>query len=194
MAAATEPRRTWQGGHLSQPAPRRIALLGAESTGKTSLAAALADRLGGVVVEEYLREFCQVAGRVPGVEEQAGIAAEQARRERLATAAAAARGQEWVVCDTSPLMIALYSIDCFGDDSLLAGAIDWQRSYAATLVCLPDIDWVADGIQRIGPETRQRIHHQLLGLLDAHGIRWKPVAGSGAQRLESALAALTKFD
>lgn len=191
MAAAAEPGGRRGGERLI--GPRRIALLGAESTGKSSLAVALGDRLDGIVVAEYLREFCDETARVPRAEEQAGIAAEQARREQLAVAAAAERGAGWVICDTTPLMVALYSIDCFGDRSLLAAALERQRGYAATLVCMPDIDWVADGIIRMDPETRDRIHRQLVGLLDAYGIAWLPVAGSGETRVESALRILSKM-
>ena len=62
-----------------------IALLGAESTGKTTLASALAERLAAdghvaVVVPEYLREFCDRQQRTPRHDEQQGIAAEQTRR------------------------------------------------------------------------------------------------------------------
>ena len=55
-----------------------IALLGAESTGKTTLAAALgvalaAEGRDAVVVDEYLREFCAREGRTPRRDEQAGL-------------------------------------------------------------------------------------------------------------------------
>ena len=48
-------------------APRRIALLGAESTGKTQLAAALGAALAeagqaGLIVTEVLREWCERMG------------------------------------------------------------------------------------------------------------------------------------
>jgi len=174
-------------------APRRIALLGAESTGKSHLALALGDRLGGIVVAEYLREFCDRAARVPRVDEQAGIAAEQARRECRAVRLAAERGLSWVICDTTPLMVALYSIDCFGDHGLLADALERQRGYALSLVCMPDIEWVADGFIRADPETRKRIHGLLVEVLDRHRIAWTPVSGSGEQRLGSALQALAKI-
>ncbi len=62
-----------------------IALLGAESTGKTTLAHALALELRAlgrraVVVGEYLREFCDLQRRTPRADEQAAIADEQWRR------------------------------------------------------------------------------------------------------------------
>jgi nicotinamide riboside kinase len=190
MAAGTEATPPASARRLNRYRPRRVALLGAESTGKSSLAEELAARLGGIVVAEYLREFCDRAGRVPRMEEQAGIAAEQDRRERFAVDAAAERGVGWVVCDTTSLMVALYSVDCFEDHSLLPGAIERQRGYAATLVCLPDIDWVADGFMRMDPNTRDRVHRHLVGLLDAHRIPWRPVSGTGEARIRSALDAL----
>ncbi len=71
-----------------------VALLGAESTGKTTLAgeigAALAARGRRVdVVAEALREFCDRTGRTPRRDEQAAIAAAQSRAHRGRRRAAA---------------------------------------------------------------------------------------------------------
>ena len=68
-----------------------IALVGAESTGKTELARAIAQRLQdrGVpttLVSEYLREWCERENRTPRPDEQQAIADEQTRR--IASAAA----------------------------------------------------------------------------------------------------------
>ena len=63
-----------------------IAVLGAESTGKTTLARSLADELArrtglrAAWVPETLREWCDRTGRTPAAHEQADIAAEQHRR------------------------------------------------------------------------------------------------------------------
>ena len=54
-----------------------IAIVGAESTGKTALAQALAGRLSGVAVPELLRAWCDREGRTPRPDEQADIAAAQ---------------------------------------------------------------------------------------------------------------------
>ena len=48
----------------------RVAILGAESSGKSTLAAALAERYGTVWVPEYLREFVETQGRVPVAADQ----------------------------------------------------------------------------------------------------------------------------
>ena len=67
----------------------KIALLGAESTGKTQLATALTATLrsqGHSVspISETLRLWCDAAGRTPRADEQAAIA--QAHTERIAQA------------------------------------------------------------------------------------------------------------
>ncbi|MBV5267394.1 MAG: AAA family ATPase, partial [Burkholderiaceae bacterium] len=56
----------------------RVALLGAESTGKTSLSQHITDALlaqgqMAVYVPEVLREWCQMNGRTPALHEQRQI-------------------------------------------------------------------------------------------------------------------------
>ena len=57
--------------------PLRIAILGTASSGKTTLAAALAQRHHTLWVPEYLREFVDTAGRVPVAADQIHIARTQ---------------------------------------------------------------------------------------------------------------------
>lgn len=170
--------------------PRRIAVLGAESTGKSTLARALGQQLDGLLVPEYLRAFCLRHGRPPLRHEQAAIAAEQIRREQQALQAARQQGKAWVVCDPGPLMTAIYSQHYFDDPSLLPAALDWQRDYAATLVCQPDIAWEPDGFLRDGPQVRTRVQELIHGILDAHGLPWHAVHGQGPERIARALAGL----
>ena len=87
----------------------KIALLGAESTGKTALAQALAAHLQmqsepAVAVNEYLREWSDAHQRVPQAHEQLCIANTQ--RQRIDAAALTA---SCVIADTTPLTIALKS-------------------------------------------------------------------------------------
>ena len=45
--------------------PRLICLIGAECTGKTTLAQALAQQMAGLWVPEYLRQFTQATRSAP---------------------------------------------------------------------------------------------------------------------------------
>lgn len=168
----------------------KIALLGAESTGKTQLAADLAAHLRGqgrtvAVVDEVLREWCAREGRTPRPHEQLPIAREQERRVD-----AAAQSAEVVIADTTAVMVAVYSAMLFADDSLVRFALDRQRGYDVTLVTGLDLPWVADGLQRDGPHVRAPVDAQVRALLDSAGVAYRVVYGSGTERLAHALAAI----
>ena len=162
---------------------RRIALLGAESTGKTQLSHDLAGHLRGqglrvAVVGEVLREWCTAAGRTPRPEEQLPIAQEQERRVD-----AAAVGQDFVITDTTALMVAIYSAMLFEDGTLYTFALDRQRGYDATLLTGLDLPWVADGLQRDGPHVREPVDQLVRGALQRAGVAFQVVYGTGPARL-----------
>jgi len=179
-------------GDLRANSPRGqvVALLGAESTGKTTLARALRRNLLDTgyqvaLVEEYLREFCDKHGRTPRRDEQFAIAAEQTLRIE-----AAARAHQFVIADTSALMIAVYSEYVFGDRDLHALALQAQAVYSHTLVTALDIPWQADAHQRTGAHVREPVDALLRAAMAGAGIEYCVVHGSGPARLTNALAAL----
>lgn len=168
-----------------------VALLGAESTGKTTLASALAAALraagrDAVVVPEVLRAFCDARGRTPRQDEQAAIAAEQWRR--IDTAAAAP--DRIVLADTTPLMTAVYSDLVFGDTDLYDDALLLQGRCALTLLTGLDLPWQADGLQRDGPHVRAPIDARIRAALDRAGLSYAVIYGVGDARTARALAAL----
>jgi len=173
---------------LGGPRGRVIAIVGAESTGKSTLARAVEHALrraghDAVTVGEFLREFCDREGRTPRRDEQAGIAAEQTR---LIDAAAARHAI--VVADTTALMTAVYSEIVFGDTSLYAHAEAVQRGYALTLITALDLPWQADGLQRDGPHVRAPVDEKVRDALARSRIAAATVAGLGDARLAAALA------
>lgn len=170
-----------------------VAIVGAESTGKSTLAPALAQRIAQETglrctpVDEHLRTWCEQRGRTPRIDEQRGIA--QTQQDRIAQAASA---HDVVIADTSALMIAVYSRFVFNDHSLDAwAAAEHARSVQHTLVTALDLPWVADGLQREGEHVRAPIDAMLRELLTTHGIGWSLVSGSGAERVDNALNAVT---
>jgi len=169
-----------------------IALLGAESTGKTTLASELQGALTTPkrrvdLVAEYLREFCEQTGRTPRQDEQRGIAREQTRR--IADAAAA---HDIVIADTTALMIAVYSDQVFGDTSLYAEASTAQAACQLTLLTALDLPWLPDGHQRDGPHVRDPVDAKVRAALGAARLPYCVVAGHGPARLQAALAAVER--
>jgi len=173
-------------GELTARAPVRVAILGAESSGKSTLAATLAARHRTLWVPEYLRQFVEEQQRVPRESDQVFIAGMQLRAEG-AMAATAGAGR-LLFCDTTPLMTAVYSGYYFhGVDAGLA-ALAAHHDYGWTLVTAPDTPWEADGLQRESEAVRQIVHQSLLAELARRGIAYALVHGPLEQRLAQAEA------
>lgn len=169
-----------------------IAIVGAESTGKTTLAAALALRLAAQTgrrvawVPEQLREWCERSGRTPLIHEQSSIL--RAQHVRIDAAAAT---HDLVVCDTTALMTAVYSQIVFKDHSLDERAAQLhRRRMALTLLTAIDLDWVADGLQREGPQVQGPVDDALRELMRLHAIDHAVISGQGDARVQHALMAV----
>ena len=170
--------------------PRAICIIGAESTGKTTLARLLAARFDCPWVPEYLRAFCERHGRTPTRDEQVQILEAQHDCVQAAHLAAVDKGAPFVFCDTAPLLTAIYSEFVFDDASLHARARAMHTRYALTLLLAPDIAWIADGLQRDGEHVRAPVTRMIERELAAIAQPVVAIAGQGDARLQSAIAAV----
>ena len=175
-----------------------IALLGTESTGKTQLSSAMATALAAqghaaVVVPEWLRTWCDREGRTPWPDEQLAIAQTQAAQVDEAVRrlrCQASTRPAYVIADTSSLMTAIYSDWLFGDPSLYPMALAHQRAFDHTLVTGLDLPWIADGLQRDGPQVREPIDTLLRAKLAEGGVPYKVIYGVGEERVGNAMSAI----
>ena len=173
--------------------PKLICLLGAESTGKTTLAQALATHFHCPWVPEYLREFCESRRRTPTRGEQSLILETHVIHESAAKVRARITNAFYVFCDTAPLLTAIYSEFVFGDQSLFPRARTLQTRYALTLMLEPDIAWVADA-QRDGAHVRQPITEMIESELAALNVPTAKISGYGDARFASALKAIITLE
>jgi nicotinamide riboside kinase len=173
-----------------------VVLLGAESTGKSSLATALVQHVKArgqhaTQVDEYLRHWCINAQRTPRPEEQAGIAREQTARIAAAVhTASKAAPAGIVVADTSALMVAVYSDYLFKDASLYADALAQLRNADHILLMGLDVAWQADGLQRDGAHVRTPVDTLIRKALSSADLPFSTVYGLGAQRVQHAVQSI----
>lgn len=173
-----------------------VALLGGESSGKSTLALALQHRLQAehglrvALVPEHLRHWCQEQGRAPHAHEQAAIVAEH---HRLIRAAQAQAGTDLVIADTTALMVAVYSAQYFNDRHLLADALAEQLGHGLTLLMGLDLPWTPDGLHRDSPQARATTDALLRHELQTAGVPFQTVYGAGPARERQALRAIGRL-
>lgn len=167
---------------------RRVALLGGESTGKTTLATALSQHLGTLWVPEYGRELWEQRCGELRFEDMLAIAREQIAREDAARDDATG----WLVCDTSPLVTMFYSEAMFArvDPELCRLA---KRDYDATILCAADFAFVQDGTRQ-DDAFRGRQDQWYRDQLYRAGIPYSIVQGDLFARVDAAVNHLDSVD
>ena len=167
----------------------RVVVLGAESSGTTTLARALAAHFQTVWVEEYGREYCEKYWSGPDYawrsEEFEAIAREQQKRED----AAARRAHRVLICDTNAWATRLWHHRYLGHFSPAVEAIAAQGRADLVLLTDANIPFVQDGI-RDGEAIREAMHARFVAELEAQNVPWVLVSGDYQTRLKRAVEAI----
>lgn len=161
---------------------RRVVLTGAESTGKTTMAARLAAHYGVRWVPEFAREYIGGRGDVFGVDDMEPIA------EGHAASESAALGEHPVLfCDTDAIVTSVYSAWYFGQVPPRVAALADASRPDLSLLFHPDVPWVADP-QRDLPHVRLAMHERFRSALQVRGLRWADVTGGWDERFARCVA------
>ncbi|MDR3763250.1 MAG: ATP-binding protein [Acidobacteriota bacterium] len=176
-----------------EPTVLRICIVGAESTGTTTLARELAQHYHTLWVPEYGREYTERLVREnPNVhfyqwrsEEFMHLAEEQQRREDEA----ARRASRVLFCDTDALATAIWHEHYLGSHSPAVEALARQRLYALYILTACDVPFEQDSI-REGEHTRAWMTRRFEEELALRPEPWIKVSGSRQERMKTAVAAI----
>jgi HTH-type transcriptional regulator, transcriptional repressor of NAD biosynthesis genes len=163
---------------------KRVALLGGESTGKSTLAIAIARELGTTHVAEYGRELWTARAGQLVFDDLLVIAREQVRREEAAVLSPDTR--RFVICDTTPLTTLFYSLELFARAAPELIALS-SRSYDHLILCADDFPFSQDGTRR---DEIFRMKGQTFYERHLAGSSLHVLGGSLAQRLAAILRLL----
>lgn len=156
-------------------------ITGPESSGKTTLAVALSRELRSNLVPEYARIYLRKLGGKYSKSDLDIILNGQLRAERMA----ANTESEYLVCDTGPLVMYVWSTEVFNDaSSMITASLDHLKTYHNIFLCRPDIPWEADSL-RENPEDRHRLFERYVQLLEVLELSYSTI--SGPKRLEMAI-------
>ncbi|HRH70975.1 MAG TPA: ATP-binding protein [Flavobacteriales bacterium] len=134
----------------------RIAVVGPESSGKTTLTEALAGHYRCAYTKEYARTFLEDNGPGYAEEDLMHIAGGQLLVEGEAQKLAEDHGDALLICDTDMLTIRIWSEEKFGRCHPLLMRLVQDVRYDLWLLCKPDIPWKPDPL-RENPDDRDRL-------------------------------------
>ncbi len=147
IRSALGSSKQWLSPVVAASFVRRVTILGGESSGKSTLAAALAENFRTEWVPEYGRELWDIREGALSYKDLLLIAKEQVHREEQAVRTPRAIETGILICDTSPLTTLLYCLDMFNqaEPELYDLA---KRTYDLVVLCSPDFTFVQDGTRR----------------------------------------------
>jgi NadR type nicotinamide-nucleotide adenylyltransferase len=166
---------------------KRIAIIGPESTGKSTLAEDLAEALDTVFVPEYAREYIAELGRPYQLEDLQIIAKGQLKLEDEL----AMKANQVLIADTTLTVIKVWSKHKY--DFCDPWILDEEscRNYDLTLVCDIDLPWEEDP-QREHPHLREHFFNLYKGHAQANPP-FAVISGGRGERLNKALKEIAQL-
>jgi NadR type nicotinamide-nucleotide adenylyltransferase len=164
----------------------RVCLIGPESTGKSELAAELAQHYGAPVVPEYAREYAVAHGNDLTYADVDPIA----KGEMAAIDAARARTPRLLIEDTDLISTVVYSRYYY--NKVPDWVVEEARKRKADLYLLmdTDIEWKADPARDAGGEAREELFDLFRRALDEFACRFVIVSGNREERFARAVEAV----
>lgn len=167
----------------------RIILTGPESTGKTELASALADKYNTAYIPEYAREYIGSLNRPYEYDDLVHIAKHQ--KEQMKDFIS--RVHTIIFADTYLMITRVWfewvyrKYPSWIDDELK------KTRDALYLLCKPDIPWFPDGMRENGGKNREILFQTYENHLRYLGLHYRYVSGQGDMRMENACRQVEEF-
>jgi NadR type nicotinamide-nucleotide adenylyltransferase len=167
---------------------KKVAVVGPESTGKSTMSAFLAKHYNTVWVPEYARGYCEKLTAPPTWQDEINMFYGQLASE----AEILPNANKLVICDTTFVTVKIWSDHMFGKAP--QEVIDELPKHPYDLYLLLDIDlpWQDDPLRDF-PNMRQHfmaVWHKELQALNA---RYVLISGTGDDRYKNAVDAIDAF-
>lgn len=166
----------------------RIVLTGSESTGKSTLATALAHRYGAELVPEFVRAFAETKGGPIDFTDHGPIARGQMALEDEHLA----RATRLVIQDTDLLSTVVYCRHYFGRCPEWIEAEARLRRPDLYFVCELDVPWISDGIRDRG-DRREEMQALFRVAVETSGAPVVTISGSHDDRVSVATAIIDRL-
>jgi len=173
---------------IPHSAIKKIAVVGPESTGKSTMSAFLAEHYNTVWVPEYAREYCEKLTAPPTWQDEINMFYGQIALEKEYLP----KANQLLICDTTFITVKIWSDQMFGRSP--QEVLDELPGHPYDLYLLLNIDlpWQDDPLRDF-PHMREHfmeVWHKELNALNANYV---VISGAGKDRYESAVRAVDDF-
>ncbi len=171
---------------------RRICIIGAESTGTTTLARGLAEHYATTWIPEYGRVYAE--GKLKAGQEAQWRSEEFmfiARQQAELEDALAESSNGLVICDTDPFATSVWHERYMGKPLAALDSFALERNYDLYIVTADEIPFEQDGT-RDGEHIRHDMHTRFLEKFSEHKKPFVVISGTREARLEQAIKEIEK--
>lgn len=172
----------------SNPDLIKIAIVGPESTGKSTIAQAVARNFNTVCVPEFAREYCKNLHNQYTQQDEVNMYYGQIALEDTLIPLAF---NNILICDTTILTVKIWCDHLFGDTPQEVKDEIQQRPYDLYLLMDIDLPWEEDPLRDF-PEQREHFMEVWKQELNQLNARYAIISGLGVERFENALQSINK--
>jgi NadR type nicotinamide-nucleotide adenylyltransferase len=167
---------------------KKIAIVGPESTGKSTMSIALSKHYGVPWVPEYARYYCAALKQECNLQDEINMFHGQVALEESILATAQT---DFIICDTTFLTVKIWSDEFFGKTPRIVIDALTERPYDFYLLLDIDLPWQEDPLRDF-PHMREHfmeIWHKELKALNANYV----VVNGIENRLQNAVHTIDDF-
>lgn len=167
---------------------KKIAIVGPESTGKSTVSKLLAEHYDTVFVPEYAREYCSKLTEPCTWEDEINMFRGQLELEKQLLPLA----NKILICDTTFITVKIWSDHTFGKSPQEVLDALPKHPYDYYLLMNIDLPWEEDPLRDF-PDLREHfmdVWHRELQQLNAN---YTVISGNNAARLQNAIGAIDEF-
>ncbi|MEO7213704.1 ATP-binding protein [Mucilaginibacter sp.] len=166
----------------------KIAVVGPESTGKSTMSAFLARHFNTVWVPEYARSYCEKLTAAPTWQDEINMFTGQLALEEEFVPQA----NKLLICDTTFITVKIWSDHVFGESPREVLDELPKHPYDLYLLLNIDLPWEEDPLRDF-PHMREHFMAVWYQELDALKANYVLISGTGDDRYDNAVAAVNTF-
>ena len=160
---------------------KKIAFVGPESTGKTTISKSIADKFSEPWVHEIAREYLNLNGNNYKQLDILTISKLQLQKENEFVS----KANKFLFCDTNLLVSIIWSEFVFGSVAQELNNLFIPNSYSHYFLCNIDVPWQYDP-QREHPNKREELFLLYKSRLQQYKVSYSILSGLNKYRIEQA--------